>query len=59
MNGDSRPRDRFPDRILVADIAHPERDEYELEIFREDNDWGDLPVTTYERAQDEGSREAE
>ena len=40
----------FPERILIADIAHPDRDECELEIVSDDHDWGDLPTAFYLRA---------
>lgn len=55
MSSKPRSRDaeeRFPRRILVADVAHPDRDEYELELVPEGREWGNLPVTPYERVDD-------
>jgi hypothetical protein len=42
----------LPERILIADIAHPDRDECELEIVSDDHDWGGLPTALYLRADD-------
>ena len=39
----------LPERILIADIAHPDRDQGELEIVPLDRDWGDLPTALYLR----------
>ncbi len=47
--------DRFPERILVADIAPPDRDECELQLVSENGDWGDLPVMRYVRADGKGA----
>lgn len=45
-HGSKRP---LPDRILVADIAHPDLIESELEIVSDDRNWGDLPTAFYLR----------
>jgi hypothetical protein len=39
----------FPDRILVADVAHPDRREVELEIVSDEYDWENLPTAVYLR----------
>lgn len=47
----------LPERVLIADIAHPDRDEGELEIVSHDQDWGDLPTALYLRADSTGWRD--
>jgi hypothetical protein len=42
----SRKKREFPPRILVADIAHPRRNEVILEM-----DWGDVPTAFYVLAE--------
>lgn len=39
----------FPERLLVADIAHPDGDGVELAILSEEVDPGDLPLVSYMR----------
>jgi len=44
----SRARGReFPQRVLIADIAHPDREEVQLELLSDGSDWGDLPTASY------------
>lgn len=43
-----QPRKRqFPQRVLIADVAHPDREEAELELLPDDRGWGDLPTASY------------
>lgn len=49
----------FPDRILVADVAHPEKNGCEATIVSTESDWGDLPVTWYVREDRLASGETE
>jgi hypothetical protein len=38
---------QFPQRVLIADIAHPDREEVELELLPGTADWGNLPTASY------------
>jgi hypothetical protein len=38
---------RFPERVLIALISHPDRDFVWLELVEEGVDWGDLPTASY------------
>jgi hypothetical protein len=40
-------RRQFPPRVLVANVAHPDREEVELELLPDTDDWGDLPTASY------------
>lgn len=41
----------WPERVRIANIAHSDRDEVELELLPEGDDWGDLPTASYVRAE--------
>jgi hypothetical protein len=41
----------FPPRILILDIAHPTRNEVNLELVDAEVDWGDLPSAFYMLAE--------
>ena len=41
----------FPPRVLIADIAHPRRNEVILEMADEEADWGDVPTAFYVLAE--------
>jgi len=41
------PERQFPQRVLTADIAHPDREEVELELLPDTADWGNLPTASY------------
>jgi hypothetical protein len=44
----SRARERqFPQRVLIADVAHPDREEVELELLPDTDDWGNLLTASY------------
>ena len=44
----SRARKRqFPPRVLIADIAHPDQEEVQLELLPDAGDWRDLPTASY------------
>ena len=43
---DSPRKQRFPQHVLVADVAHPDLEEVELELLPDD-DGRDLPTASY------------
>lgn len=42
------PRERrFPQRVLIADVAHPDLEEVELELLPDEDGWEGLPRASY------------
>ncbi len=41
----------WPEHVLIADVAHRDRDEVELELLPDGGDWEDLPTISYVRAE--------
>jgi hypothetical protein len=40
-------RRQFPQRVLIANVAHPDREEVQLELLPDAGDWGDLTIASY------------
>ena len=47
---DNQGRD-WPERVLIANVAHRDRDEVALELLPQGEEWEDLPTATYVRAE--------